>query len=326
VEDITLQIAPGETLGLLGSNGAGKSTLISMLSAAFPPSGGDAWVDGHHVERATRGVLQSLGICYQHERLWEDLTVAEHILFYSRLKGVLPQDEARAIHQSLAAVNLESVRDRPAGALSGGMRRRLAVAISLAGRSRAVFLDEPSTGLDPASKRQLWTVIERARDEGRRSADTTGRAIVLTTHLMDEAELLSTRIAIVTHGRVRVLGTQQELKSRFGHGYRLHAGFDEDAPGARDAVIAFVARTFPDAAIDADFRGYLSFLLPETAGVRVSDVFERMRASAHACPAITQWGAGQVTLEDVFARVVRAYRGAGAGEEGQDAAEDRGTA
>lgn len=324
VSDMNYALNPGEVLGMVGPNGCGKSTSFACISATIPATAGDAWVGGHHVDRDPTGVHLSLGLCPQHSVLWDDLSVEDHLFFYARLKGVEPEGLQVEVNNQLEAVDLAAVRKRAAGQLSGGMRRRLSTAISLTGRSVLSYLDEPTAGLDLASRRRLWRVIERAK----RLPSHTGRprSMVLTSHSMDECELLSDRIAIVCDGRVRVIGTPQALRNRFGQGYRLFVNYERDSSGAvaaggaaagvaerggkvlgRERAVGLIARLFPTASIDQDYQGYASFLVP-TGGMPLSNMFRLMHDNARE-GGITDWGVGQVTLEDVFARVVHAYDG-----------------
>eukprot|EP01138_Halocafeteria_seosinensis_P011338 gb/GECG01011581.1/.p1 GENE.gb/GECG01011581.1/~~gb/GECG01011581.1/.p1 ORF type:complete len:196 (+),score=21.31 gb/GECG01011581.1/:1-588(+) len=183
--------------------------------------------------------------------------------------------------------------------LSGGMKRRLSIALTLVGRSEVVLLDEPTTGLDPASRRRVWSVIAYAKQSG-------DRALILTTHSMDEADLLSSRIGIVTHGRLRVLGSQQTLKNKYGGGYRLDVSFVGGKETEKE-VVSWVQKQFPEATIDSVFNGFISFLLSPNAKLTVADVFGTMHAEAKSAAHITDWAVSQVSLEDVFQRVVRAH-------------------
>ncbi len=205
-------IRKGETFGLLGPNGAGKTTLISMLTGMYGPTSGEAWIGGFSLEDELDKIQVSIGVCPQFDILWPELTVEEHLLFYARLKGVAPRDEQRMVDRAMGEVYLEKFRSFQTHELSGGMKRRLSVAISLVGNPRVVFLDEPSTGLDPENRRQLWDILTQSRGK---------RAIVLTTHSMEEADVLCNRIGIINHGRMRCLGSQLHLKNKFGGGYQL---------------------------------------------------------------------------------------------------------
>ena len=174
--------------------------------------------------------------------------------------------------------------------------------------------DEPSTGIDPASRRRLWGVIRRAQRQSKPIGGTAasngrvggrGRALVLVTHMTDEADLLCSEIAIMTHGRIRVLGSQQRLKQRFGGGYRVFVSFPTNDPEAQARAMQLVTQLFPTATVDAEFRGYVSFFVPHGSD-GIGEMFRKMHEH-HEEGGIIDWGVGQVTLEDVFAKVVRQY-------------------
>jgi ABC-type multidrug transport system ATPase subunit len=163
VDNMSLVVQPGQCFGLLGSNGAGKSTLINVLTGLLPATDGVARVAGFDIATQVRNVHLSIGVCPQHELLWPTLTVMEHLAFYARVKGVDCREERRSLRALVSAVGLAHVRNDRAANLSGGMKRRLSIAIALAGDSKVLVLDEPSTGLDPASRRQTWNVIDAAK-------------------------------------------------------------------------------------------------------------------------------------------------------------------
>jgi len=220
VSDLSLAIDAGTTFGLLGENGAGKSTLLSMLMGLYPPTAGDALVHGHRIAAESDAVRRSIGVCMQADILWATLTVAEHLTYYARVKGVAASDVAHHVATALAAVGLAKYAGRQAGSLSGGMRRRLSLAIALVGDSRIVLADEVTTGLDPSSRRTVWRILARARH---------GRVILLVSHDMAEVEVLASRVGIMTFGRLRCLGSQQHLKAAYGGGYTLQLNYAQGA-------------------------------------------------------------------------------------------------
>ncbi|KAA0158429.1 hypothetical protein FNF31_02424 [Cafeteria roenbergensis] len=327
VQDVSIAIREGETLAFLGENGCGKSTTVAMVTGGLAPTAGDAWIGGFNVQRDTGEVHLRTGITHQHERLWEDLTCEEHLLFYARLKGVAPHRLAKEVAEALRAVGLFGVRGRNAGALSGGMRRRLAVAISFSGRSTLCAEDELTTGSDIATRRRLWRVIQNAKSgrsgasaamtatSGTAAAAAAGaskRVLLIVTHLFDEVEALADRVCIVVKGRIRVVGTPAHLKERFGATYRVNVSWptdDEHVTGdaARAAAIGAVTDKFPDARLDVEYDGSATIMVPRTAGRSLSGLFTAMRAVSEAA-GLTNWSVGQVTLEDVFASVVHAHR------------------
>ena len=198
VAGLDLEIARGECFGLLGPNGAGKTTTIEILEGLTEPDEGEVEVLGTRWEGDGRALRERLGVSLQETQLNEKLTVAETIrLFRSFYR------QGREPEQVLAALALEEKRDARVGKLSGGQKQRLAVACALVGDPELLFLDEPTTGLDPQSRLQLWQQVTAFRAQG--------GTVLLTTHYMDEAERLCDRIAIVDHGKVIALGTPAEL-------------------------------------------------------------------------------------------------------------------
>ena len=177
VRDISIAVRAGEILALLGPNGAGKTTLVNCVLGLYKLSSGSARIKGFDIMREQDQVYRHVGVCPQHEILWGDLTCEEHLLFYARLKGVAAKDEKEVVGQCLEQVELLPEKKKLAKHLSGGQKRRLSIAIALVARPAVVFLDEPTTGLDPNVKRSLWRVIKRVKE-------LHNMCIVLTTHSM----------------------------------------------------------------------------------------------------------------------------------------------
>lgn len=215
VRSLDLEVGRGECFGLLGPNGAGKTTTIEILEGLLTPTSGDVevlgrrWGNGRDDE-----VRQRMGISLQETRLSEKLTVRETVtLFRSFYRNGLTPDQA------IARVSLEEKAGARVGKLSGGQKQRLAVACALVGDPELMFLDEPTTGLDPQSRRQLWDIIRGFR--------TQGRTVLLTTHYMDEAEKLCDRVAVVDHGKTIALGSPVELIARLGGDHVVELAFAE---------------------------------------------------------------------------------------------------
>jgi len=203
VDGLDLEVRVGECFGLLGPNGAGKTTTIEILEGLLTHDGGDVQVLGQRWGEHDRALRQQLGIQLQETQLAEKLTVAETLRLFRAF-----YDRGRNIDEIIGLLELETKRDTWVGKLSGGQRQRLAVGCALVGRPAILFLDEPTTGLDPQSRRQLWRLLDGFRGEG--------GTVLLTTHYMDEAEVLCDRVAVVDQGRVIALGTPRELIATLG--------------------------------------------------------------------------------------------------------------
>jgi ABC-2 type transport system ATP-binding protein len=203
VAGLDLNVVRGECFGLLGPNGAGKTTTIEILEGLLEPTAGEVEVLGHHWSRDGRALRERLGITLQLTHLPERLTVLELLRLFRSF-----YQRGREVDQVMRLVSLEDKRDTWFERLSGGQKQRLAVACALVGDPDLLFLDEPTTGLDPQSRRQLWDVVEGLKAEG--------RTVLLTTHYMDEAQRLCDRVAIVDRGKVIALGTPPELIARVG--------------------------------------------------------------------------------------------------------------
>ncbi|MFF3126952.1 ABC transporter ATP-binding protein [Streptomyces sp. NPDC057908] len=209
VRGIDLTVAPGEILGFLGPNGAGKTTTLRMLTTLLPPSGGAATVAGCDLAADPVGVRRAVGYVAQSGGVDPNVTVREELVTQGRLYR-LPKPQAIERAEELARdLDLVDLLDRRTAALSGGQRRRLDIAMGLTHRPRVLFLDEPTTGLDPASRADLWDLVRRLRDEH-------GTTVFLTTHYLDEADALSDRLVIVDKGVVVAEGTPGALKLAHG--------------------------------------------------------------------------------------------------------------
>ncbi|NLZ30681.1 MAG: ATP-binding cassette domain-containing protein [Methanomicrobiales archaeon] len=208
VRGITFSVRRGEIFSFLGPNGAGKSTTINILTTLLPPQTGTVRVAGYDVAREPDRVRKSIGIVFQDEVLDRDLTVWETMEFHGRLYSIPRGERRQRIEDMLRVVELESKRNERTKNLSGGMKRRLEIARGLMTRPEVLFLDEPTSGLDPQTRIRMWEYI--------RQVNAGGTTIFLTTHYMEEADMLSDRISIIDHGRIVTTGTPDELKSSLG--------------------------------------------------------------------------------------------------------------
>ncbi|PIK44967.1 putative ATP-binding cassette sub-family A member 2, partial [Apostichopus japonicus] len=212
VNKLSLNMYEGQITSFLGHNGAGKTTTMSVLTGLFPPTSGTAKIYDKDIRTDMLQIRKSLGMCPQHNALFDGLTVEEHMQFYGLLKG-LPKAEIKSLTDSLIQdIGLRSKRHKRVECLSGGMQRKLSVAVAFVGGSKTVILDEPTAGVDPFSRRAIWDLLLKYKE---------GRTILLSTHHMDEADVLGDRIAIISHGQLKCVGSSLFLKTTYGSGYKL---------------------------------------------------------------------------------------------------------
>jgi ABC-2 type transport system ATP-binding protein len=280
VRGLSLEIQGGECFGLLGPNGAGKTTTIEILEGLLDPTSGEVTILGHTWQKNQREVREWLGISLQETRLSEKLTVRETIELFASFYR-----EPRSANEVLDDLQLGEKADAMVGKLSGGQRQRLAVATALVGNPKILFLDEPTTGLDPQSRRQLWDII--------RSFQRGGGTVLLTTHYMDEAERLCDRLVIVDHGQVIAGGTPSDLIDRLGghHVVEFEASGNSSGGNALDAW-----RTLPGVESVRHDNGLVSLTVrePHLTIPALLDVIEKRGAQ------LLHLTTRQASLEDVF--------------------------
>jgi ABC-2 type transport system ATP-binding protein len=209
VAGIHLQVAPGEIYGFLGPNGAGKSTTVHMLTTLLPPTAGTARVAGHDIVREGPKVRARIGAALQEAALDPLLTGREHLRMQAALHGLRGRERQRRIQELLERVGLTEAADRKVRGYSGGMKRRLDLALALIHDPAILFLDEPTTGLDPQSRSALWAEVGRLAKE-------QGVTVFLTTQYLEEADVLADRVGIIDHGRIVAEGTPEQLKAQIG--------------------------------------------------------------------------------------------------------------
>ena len=290
VDGIDLSVREGEVLALLGPNGAGKTTFISMLCTLVKPTAGSARVAGHDIITESLAVRKNIGIVFQEPSVDDLLTGSENLYLHCMLYGV-PRREIRGrMERMLATVGLSERADDRVRAYSGGMRRRLEIARGLIHEPRILFLDEPTLGLDPASRQAVWAYVRELRQRA-------GTTIILTTHYMEEADSLSDRVAIIDRGRIREMGTAEELKRKVGGDIVLLKG---NVGPEVFAGLEFVREVVAD---DGGLR------------LTVIDAPRHLKALLDRCPALEEVQVRRVTLDDVFLKFTgRQMRE----EEGQD--------
>jgi len=209
VDSVSLEVEEGKIFGLLGPNGAGKTTLISMLVTMRKPTSGKAFVNGFDVSKDASAVRKSIGIVFQDPSLDEDLTALENLEIHAAMYGVPKSERHEKIHKLMGMVGLEDKIDVRVKTFSGGMKRRLEIARGLLHEPKVLFLDEPTIGLDPQTRAGIWDYIVKLNK-------TKGITIILTTHYMDEADKVCSRVAIIDHGKIIAVDTPENLKNTLG--------------------------------------------------------------------------------------------------------------
>ncbi len=283
VDGIDLRVEPGEIYGFLGPNGAGKSTTVLMLTTLLPPTAGTARVAGHDIVHEGPLVRAAIGAALQEAALDPLLTGAEHMKLQTTLQGV-PKAERKPRGDALIErVGLADAADRKVGGYSGGMKRRLDLALALVHRPRILFLDEPTTGLDPSSRADMWKeVAHLARDEG--------VTVFLTTQYLEEADVLADRIAIIDHGQIVARGTPEELKAEIGRPTLEVTPLQADERGAVEGVLSRFGTPAPAP--------------PGAAAVRLSGGAEALAGVVRALDsddiAMKDFQLHAPTLDDVF--------------------------
>ncbi|KAM7392169.1 hypothetical protein PAMP_022799 [Pampus punctatissimus] len=313
---LSLNLHENQVVSFLGHNGAGKTTTMSILTGLFPPTSGSATIYGHDIRTEMERIRQNLGMCPQHNVLFDKLSVEEHLWFYSRLKGMAEEDIRKEMDKMIVDLELSNKRHSLVQTLSGGMKRKLSVAIAFVGGSRAVILDEPTAGVDPYARRAIWDLILKYKQ---------GRTILLSTHHMDEADLLGDRIAIISHGKLKCCGSPFFLKSTYGDGYKLtlvkkqSEGRGEGSqvqlpsslspsssllPCSEARVTQFIRQFVTSCLLVSDSNTELSYVLPSEAVKKgcFERLFQALEQSLDSL-ALTSFGVMDTTLEEVFLKV-----------------------
>uniref|UniRef100_A0A3Q1I8Y1 ATP-binding cassette sub-family A member 2 n=1 Tax=Anabas testudineus TaxID=64144 RepID=A0A3Q1I8Y1_ANATE len=288
VDRLCLGVRPGECFGLLGVNGAGKTTTFKMLTGDECTTGGEAFINGNSILKDLLRVQQSIGYCPQFDALFDDLTAREHLELYTRLRGIPWKDRDRVVQWALEKLELSKYADKPAGTYSGGNKRKLSTAIALIGYPSLIFLDEPTTGMDPKARRFLWNLIL--------DIIKTGRSVVLTSHSMEECEALCTRLGIMVNGRFKCLGSIQHLKNRFGDGYMITVR-TKSSSNVKE-VVRFFNRNFPEAVLKERHHTKVQYQL-KSERISLAQVFSKMEQVVEVL-GLEDYSVSQTTLDNVF--------------------------
>jgi ABC-2 type transport system ATP-binding protein len=286
VRGLNLEIQTGECFGLLGPNGAGKTTTIEILEGLLEPTSGEVSILGHSWRENAREMREWLGISLQETRLSEKLTVRETVdLFASFYR------EPRSSEEVLEQLQLTEKADSWVGKLSGGQRQRLAVATALVCNPKILFLDEPTTGLDPQSRRQLWDIV--------REFQRAGGTVLLTTHYMDEAERLCDRLAIVDHGQIIAEGSPPDLIERLGGHHVVEFAVGGKTNGNSNGTALDLWRSLPSVESVREDDGMVALNVKEPH-LAIPALLEAVGKQGGKLQHLTTW---QASLEDVFVRL-----------------------
>ncbi|XP_055621731.1 cholesterol transporter ABCA5-like [Toxorhynchites rutilus septentrionalis] len=329
VRSLSFAVDAGEVLGLLGHNGAGKTTTMKIMTGETAPTRGTVRVAGHSITINQDDAFKTLGYCPQHDALWKNITVREHLELYARIRGVSRKDLNRLVTTYLTGLHISEHANKHTQHCSGGTRRKLSYAMAMVGAPKVVLLDEPSTGMDPKSKRFLWDTI-LASFHGKRCA-------MLTTHSMEEADALCSRVGIMVKGELRCLGSTQHLKNLYGAGYTLEIKLKhiesvysetpiESQPSSSQeqlqldqsadhiaatpvisncidnrsmALRNFVTDLFPSATLEESFADRLVYSVPQQAVSSLAECFSRLEKAKTELD-IEEYSFSQTTLEQVF--------------------------
>ena len=285
-DDLNFTVARNEIFGILGPNGAGTSTLVRMLTTLLRPTSGRALVMGFDVARRTNSVRHSIGVIPQANTVDSDLSAWESLDIYGKFYGMSRKERIDRSTELLQAVGLWDWKDQPAGTYSGGMRRRLEIARGLVHRPHVFFLDEPTTGLDPQSRRVIWELLEKLRGESELT-------VLICTHYMDEADRLCDRLAIIDHGKIAALGTPKELKESVPGQEAVRVEFfREVAEPLRESL-----RSLPDAKDAAREGDHAVRIVLTTDVVPLEAILEAARRADNKVKSVTL---EEPTLDDVF--------------------------
>ncbi|GFR23039.1 ATP-binding cassette sub-family A member 17 [Trichonephila clavata] len=291
VNNVSLNIYQGQITVLLGHNGAGKTTLINTLTGLYSPTSGTASVNGLDILTGAVKARRGFGVCPQHTVLYDALTVEEHLKFYAAMKGVQWLNLDEEVTRTLNMVKLTEPRTKEAKVLSFGMKRKLSLGIAIIGGSKVLFLDEPTLGLDVETRRSVWDALLEIKHS---------RTIILTTHYMDEANILGDRIAFMADGEIRCCGSPKFLKEKFGTGYHLHVG--KNSHFELEKLLSILKSYVPDVKIGNELEKEISFSLPSNSDREFGDMFKELENQKQKL-GVTSFGITVTTMEDVFINI-----------------------
>lgn len=295
---VYFEVAKGELLGIMGHNGAGKSTLINVLCGLVNKKEGNARIFDYEHEGELFRIRKRIGVVSQFDVLWDELTGIEHMHLFQTLKRVDIENFSEEIDKLLDAVGLKDAGTLAVGRYSGGMRRRISVALSTMGDPNVILMDEPTTGMDPVSRRNVWKLVQRLK---------LNKCILMSTHAMEEAELLSDKIIVLNHGKIQCVGSPLQLKNIFGNGYRISMICDKRRISDVKVLMKKLAPNAIYLETSGDSGG-LVFNIPFDYVKQLGNIFPLLDSKSQVDDKdlkqlreyVTDVGISQTTLEEVF--------------------------
>ncbi|XP_047920378.2 ATP-binding cassette sub-family A member 10-like [Anser cygnoides] len=289
---LSLNIYEGQITALLGHSGAGKTTLLNVLSGLTLPSEGSATIYDYKLSEIgdREEIREMIGICPQFNVQFEVLTVKENLRTFAEIKGIKSKEVEREVQTILELLDISNVQDTQAEKLSGGQKRKLSIGIAMLGSPQVLLLDEPTAGLDPLSRHQVWSLLKEHR---------AGRVILFSTQFMDEADILADRKAFISHGRLKCVGSSLFLKKKWGIGYHLRIHVSESCNV--ESVTSLVKQHIPNVIFSGHGQYELRYKLPLENVNKFPDLFRGLDSCSNR--GIINYGVSMTTLEDVFMRL-----------------------
>ncbi|XP_021005007.1 ATP-binding cassette sub-family A member 17 isoform X2 [Mus caroli] len=293
IRDLSMNLYKGQVTVLLGHNGAGKTTVCSVLTGLITPSKGHAYIHGCEISKDMVQIRKSLGWCPQHNILFDNFTVTDHLYFYGQLKGLSPQDCRKQIEEMLRMLGLKDKWNSRSKFLSGGMKRKLSIGIALIAGSKVLILDEPTSGMDSPSRRAIWDLLQQQKGD---------RTVLLTTHFMDEADLLGDRIAILAKGELQCCGSPSFLKQKYGAGYYMTIIKSPLCDTSK--LYEVIYHHIPNAVLESSIGEEMIFTLPKKTIPSFEALFTELELRQTEL-GISTFATSVTTMEEVFIRVCK---------------------
>ncbi|XP_033225198.1 ATP-binding cassette sub-family A member 17-like isoform X3 [Belonocnema kinseyi] len=297
VSDVSFSVKSGECFGLLGVNGAGKSTIFRILTGEELPNKGDMFLGEKDIFTEKREYLSKMGYCPQNTALIDSLNVRDHLRLFAFIRGVPKHQVDSKVEEWINRLNLSECASRPSATYSVGNKRCLSIAMAFIGQPDLVLLDEPTTGVDPASRKSLWNMIK--------SFLRSGQSVILTSQSMEECEALCNRLAIMSKGRLVCIGPTQKLKERFGHGYNIHIELNLERTQAETEAIKTDIENALNCELGDEHVGYMTFFVTNSE-TPWKTMYELMNGLKYKYPCIVDFTILSATLEQVFLRFAKA--------------------